>query len=69
MIGKKDYSNCKNFATRLCPNRRDEALSAIENLVSEGNWKSHTHEVFEKGKMVCTDCKSFEPKKKEKRRA
>jgi hypothetical protein len=56
--------NCKHFATRLCPHRRNEVLSELENLVGEGYPKIHTPEVFEKGEKVCAECKSFEPRER-----
>jgi hypothetical protein len=57
--------NCKYFGTRLCPHRRNEVLSELENLVGEGYSKTHTPEVFKKGDKVCAECKSFEPSEKE----
>ena len=56
--------NCKDFATQLCPHRRNEVLSELENLVGEGHSKTHTPEVFKKAEKVCAECKSFEPKEK-----
>lgn len=56
--------NCKHFATRLCPHRRNKVLSELEHLVGENHSKTHTPEVFKKAEKVCAECKSFEPRER-----
>ena len=58
--------NCKHFAFNSCPNRRNESLSAVENMIGEGFEVITGHEVFEKAQEICAECKSFKSKKTDK---
>lgn len=65
MDKERNPIDCKHFAKPECPKRKE--LSTIENLVTEthgGYVRSYPPEVFEIGRKICSDCKSFEPKER-----
>jgi hypothetical protein len=55
--------DCKHFGTARCPNRKEEALMVLENLVSNTK-PTYPSKIFEKAEQICVKCECYEKGKR-----
>lgn len=58
---EKKYDNCKKFESHTdpCPNRENEALATVRNLLPGGAIIYHPGNIFEEAKKICAKCSDF----------